>query len=275
MRVLIAGCGYVGTALGLELALDGHEVFGLRRDPSGLPSQIEPVAANLLAGTDLREALPTGIEAVVITASADSRDPAAYRRAYVDAPANLLRLLEGRGDPVRRVLFTSSTAVYGQRDDEWVDEDSDTAPSSETGRILVEAEERFHDAPFTTVVTRLGGIYGPGRTRLLEQVRRGEATCPEETTYTNRIHREDCAGALAHLLTLNEPADVYCVVDRDPAERCVVLRWLAEQLGAPEPAVSPGTRRRGSKRVRSDRLISSGYALRFPSFREGYAPLTR
>ncbi|MDX1657983.1 MAG: SDR family oxidoreductase [Nitriliruptorales bacterium] len=274
MRVLIAGCGYVGTALGLELAGDGHEVFGLRRDPGGLPDRIEPVAADLVDDGSL-SAIPPDVEWVAITASADSRDVDAYRTAYLDGPDTLIGFLRDRGDPVRRLVFTSSTAVYGDRDGDWVEETSPTEPSSETARILVEAEEQLRDAPFETVVARLGGIYGPGRTRLLEQVRRGEAECPEEPTYTNRIHRSDCAGALAHLLSLDEPKPVYNAVDHDPAERCEVLRWLADELGAPEPRVSPDTRRRGSKRVSNERLVASGYVFRFPSFREGYAPLTR
>lgn len=274
MRILIAGCGYVGTALGLELFGNGHEVFGLRRDVSGLPDELHGVAADL-NDPDSFGVLPEEIELVAVTASADARDPDAYRRAYVNGPMNLLSFLGERGDPVQRAVFTSSTAVYGQRDGEWVDETSPTSPASQTGRILVEAEEAFHSAPFATVVARLGGIYGPGRTRLVEQVRRGEATCPPEPSYTNRIHRDDCAGALHHLLTVDAPAEVYCAVDNDPADRCEVLRWLAARLGVEEPAVDDDAGRgRGSKRVRNERLIESGYVLRFPSFREGYAPLT-
>ena len=274
MRVLVAGCGYVGTALGLELVDDGHEVFGLRRDPDGLPDPIEPVAADLLERESLT-AIPPDIEWVAITTSADSRDADAYRAAYLDGPDTLIGFLRHRGDPVGRIVFTSSTAVYGDQDGDWVEEASPTQPASATARILVEAEQQLHDAPFETVAARLGGIYGPGRTRLLEQVRRGEAVCSEEPTYTNRIHRSDCAGALAHLLSLDEPEPVYNAVDHDPAERCEVLRWLAEKLGAPEPETSRDARRRGSKRVSNERLVASGYVFRFPSFREGYAPLTR
>jgi predicted dinucleotide-binding enzyme len=47
MRILIAGCGDVGAALGVELATGGHEVWGLRRDPAGLPAAIRPLRADL------------------------------------------------------------------------------------------------------------------------------------------------------------------------------------------------------------------------------------
>lgn len=272
MRILIAGCGYVGTRLGIELAVAGHEVAGLRRDPTGLPPEIRPVTADLTDPGSLT-ALPTELDAVVLAASPDAREAAAYRAAYRDGPENLLTFLANRGDPLRRVVLTTSTAVYGQRNGEWVNEESATEPTSRTGRILVRAEAAMAAAGWHATIVRLGGIYGPGRTRLLEQVRRGEATCPEHPVFTNRIHRDDCAGAIAHLLAVDDPEAVYCAVDHEPVERCALLRWLAEQLGAPQPRVGDGRTRGGSKRVRNDRLVASGYVFRYPTFREGYGAL--
>lgn len=272
MRVLIAGCGYVGTALGLELTARGDTVFGLRRDPGGLPAPIHPVTADLNDPATLRE-LPI-VEAVVITASPDGRDPAGYRSAYIDGPTLLLRTIAERGDAVRTVLFTSSTAVYGQRDGEWVDETSPTEPASETAKILLEAEEAVLDGPYAATVLRLSGIYGPGRTRMLERVRAGAVRCPPEPEYTNRIHRDDAAGALAHLLALPDRHDRYIGVDDEPVDRCTVYRWLADRLGVRSPEVDPAAGSdRGSKRCRNDRLTASGYRLRYPSFRDGYTEL--
>lgn len=271
MRVLIAGCGYVGTQLGLELADSGHVVFGLRRDPSGLPAAVRPVAADLLDREQLSGNLPARLDAVVFAASPQRRDPAAYRQTYVDGPARLLEVLEERGDQLQRVVLTSSTAVYGNTDGAWVDEDTPTAPGSDTARVLVEAEQSMRACRPSSVVVRLAGIYGPGRTRLLDQVRAGEATCPPQPSYTNRIHRDDCAGVLAHVLQLAEPAPLYVGVDHEPAERCTVLRWLAARLGVPPPTVADrGGRRGANKRCRNDRVVASGYGFRYPTFRDGY-----
>ncbi|MFP5308225.1 MAG: SDR family oxidoreductase [Actinomycetes bacterium] len=273
MHVLIAGCGYVGTALGLRLAAEGHDVTGIRRSPERIPAPIRAVGADLTDPATL-DAVPPDVDAVVVTASADGRDPDLYRAAYVDGPTTLLAFLAERGDPVRRVLFTSSSAVYGQADGELVDEDSPTEPSSPTGRILVEAERAVLDGPFPATVLRLTGIYGPGRTRLVDQVRAGEATCGPGPDPTNRIHRDDCASALAHLLTLDDPADVYLGTDDDPAERCEVLTWLAAQVGAPAPrVVEDGGSSRGNKRCSNARLRASGWAPTHPTFREGYAAM--
>ncbi len=270
MRILIAGCGYVGGSLARMLVSDGHEVFGLRRTPRDMAPGVVPVAADLAEGRHL-DAVPGGLDACITAISADGRSESAYEAAYVRALRNLQSVLESESPDLQRWIFTSSTAVYGQESGEWVDEESSTSPSSFAGRTVLDGEAivRGSAVPWPTVI-RLGGIYGPGRMRLVESVRRGEATCPPSPSYTNRIHRDDAAGAIRHLLSLSEPAQVYSGVDTDPAERCEVLTWLAEQLGAPPPTTAPGSGGRGNKRVDSSRLQSSGYRFRHPTFREGY-----
>jgi nucleoside-diphosphate-sugar epimerase len=277
-RILIAGAGYVGSALAARLAADGHAVFGLRRRPAGLPAGVTPLAADLCDPASLR-ALPEALDAVVYTAAAGGGGEAAYRAAYVDGVRNLLDALAARPHPPRRFLFSSSTAVYGQTGGEWVDETSPTGPADFRGRVLLEGEALLAAGPIPASVLRFGGIYGPGRTRLLDAVRAGTvALAPGGPHYTNRIHRDDCAGALRHLLGLAAPAALYLGVDDEPADRAEVLRWLAARLGAPDPRVDPAAARDpgargGNKRCSNARLHASGYRLAYPSFREGYSAL--
>lgn len=276
-RVLIAGCGYVGTALARRLLADGREVHGLRRDPRGLPEGVSPVAADL---TDPRTltGLPTELDAVVYTASPDERTPGAYRDAYVTGLSHLLAAVAADARPPRRLVLTTSTAVFGESGGGWVGETTPPSPASFTGHALLEAERVALTGPVPASVVRLGGIYGPGRSRLVERVRRGRAPClKDQPRYTNRIHRDDCAGVLHHILGLAEPAPVYVAVDDAPAERCDVLRFIADRLGvSPPPEAVPGEaggRRGGGKRCRNDRLKASGYRLRYPTYREGYGAL--
>ena len=271
MNVLIAGCGYVGSQLGLLLQRDGHRVWGLRRDPSVLPDEIELVAADLLA-EDLASRLPPA-HRIVYAASADGRDPDAYRRVYVDGVANLLKALQAPGRPaVERFIFVSSTAVYADTGGDWVDEESLTEPENFRGSTVLEGERLALEARFSATVLRLGGIYGPGRTRLLEMVREGRARCPANgPIWSNRIHRDDAARALYHLLEMPDPAPVYLGVDEEPTPICQVYRELARMLGAPEPEVDPElTRRRSNKRCSSRLLRASGFTFRYPTFRDGY-----
>jgi len=277
-QVLIAGCGYVGTALGLLLASEGHVVWGLRRDPAGLPPGVRPLAADLTDPGTLRN-IPSGLECVVYTAAPDRLDDEAYRSIYVEGLSHVLDALQHQGQEPRRIFFTSSTVVYAQANGEWVDETSSTEPVHFSGTRMLEAERLVRSGPFPATVLRLGGIYGPGRVGLIERVRRGEAVCIDgPPAYTNRIHRDDCAGALQHLMAHPQPDDLYIGVDREPAEECAVLRWLAAQLGVPLPRVGRSTdlgprRQRGNKRCRNTKLVASGYVFRYPTFREGYGAL--
>jgi len=279
-RVLIAGCGYVGTALGLRLAAAGHRVWGLRRHPGELPAPIEPLAADLADPASLGACLGTlhrPPDWVVYAAAAGGFSDERYRAAYVDGPRHLLAALTAAGASPRRLVFTSSTGVYAHSGGEWVDEDSPTEPEHFSGSRLLEGERLLLDSPLEVVVARLGGIYGPGRTRLIERVRRGEESCGDgPPSWTNRIHRDDAAGAAAHLLALPEVHPVYNVVDEEPAQRCAVARWMAERLGVAPPAPGDGggeRTQRSNKRVSSRRLQESGYRFLYPTYREGYGAL--
>ncbi len=274
MSVLVAGLGDVGGRAAARLVAAGHEVIGVRRSDTPGPDGVRMVRGDL-TDPDLVDALPAGIDHVLITVSSDGRDPELYRSAYLDGPTTLLAALADRGDTVRRVVFTSSSAVYGQRDGEWVDESSPTEPASPTARVLVAAEQAILDGPFPATSLRLTGIYGPGRTRLVDLVRRGDAAVGSTPSYTNRIHAADAAAACVLLLELGADAPPVVVgTDDEPADRAEVYRWLAERLGVDGPVVDDERAPdRGSKRCRNDLLRSLGWTPTYPTFREGYAEL--
>ena len=272
-RVLIAGCGYVGTELGIRLAGAGHDVWGLRRDPRTLPPSIRPLAADLRA--PLHDTALPRVDRVVYAVAADAPTPASYRSAYVTGVRNLLAALGRRSGPPPRLFFLSSTAVYGDAEGSWVDERTEPAPENFRGATVLEGEALVCGAERSGTCVRLGGIYGPGRTRLIGRARRGELRCPPDgPLWSNRIHRDDAAGVLGHLLFRPSPAPVYLAVDDEPAPLCEVYRYLAALTGGPEPAVGVSARRtRANKRCSNALLAASGYSFRYPTYREGYAAL--
>jgi nucleoside-diphosphate-sugar epimerase len=285
-RCLIAGCGYVGSALAVLLRDAGHDVHGLKRRPDGLPAHVAPLAADLADAHSLDAAfatLPTPPEVVVYAAAADGGDDEAYRRAYVAGLRNVVAALRARDAKPACLLFTSSTAVYAQDDGSWVDETSPTEPRDFRGMRMLEAEAIVAACGWPAASLRLGGIYGPGRTRFIDNVRAGRAVIrPGPPRYGNRIHRDDAAGALAHLVAAalagRALASCYLGVDDEPSDEAVVLRWLAATLGVAQPPVraekgARGARAASNKRCSNARLRASGYAFRYPSFREGYAAL--
>lgn len=274
MRVLIAGCGYVGAALAIRLLDAGAAVWGLKRDPRDLPAGMNAVAADLTDPTTLR-GVPSELDAVVYCPSAGHSSDEAYRRVYVDGLTNLCALPSIQ-TALPRLLFVSSTSVYGQDDCSWITEASPTEPQRFSGQRTLQAEQVALSSRLPALILRCGGIYGPGRRRLLDSVRTGNATYdPDRPMFTNRIHRDDVAGALLHLMQLPAPQSIYLGVDCLPASREEVLNWLAEKLHAPKPKAAPtleSDREAGSKRCSNARLLASGYRFAFPTFREGYAP---
>ena len=275
----IVGCGYVGQALGLRASASGWRVWGTRRRPEGLPAPIRPLRGDVGRPDGLE--LPPLVDALVYAVSAEERSPDAYARAYRDGVTNVLEACASADLHPRRAIFVSSTSVWGQSDGSWVDEQTPASPPDETSRLVLEAELAFEARArglgCRAVVARLGGIYGPGRTSLVERVAAGRAEFdPAAPNFTNRIHRDDAAAALLHLVSLPDPEPVYAVVDSDPAPLRVVQAFLSEQLEAPAPRPRSGRARqtrRSNKRVRNLRLLRSGFSLTHPTYREGYGAL--
>ncbi|HVH19757.1 MAG TPA: NAD-dependent epimerase/dehydratase family protein, partial [Myxococcota bacterium] len=217
-KVLIAGCGYVGSALGAALVADGDVVFGLRRRVVSLPAGVQPIEADLAVAKTLRD-LPPRLDFVVYAASPGGADDALYRTAYVEGVGRLLDALAAQGQNPKRIFLLSSTSVYGQDRGDWVDETSPTQPLDFRGKRILEAEGLLGASGQAATIVRLGGIYGPQRISMIERVRSGRAIVARGgPRYTNRIHRDDCAGALRHLMRLPAPEGVYLGVDCEPTQ---------------------------------------------------------
>ena len=276
-RVLIAGCGDVGSRLALRLHGRGWLVHGLRRNVTALPTGIHAVSGDLQT-VACPAAWPTGeLEYLVYCAAASQHDEAGYRAAYVDGLRHVLSWLAEHGQRPRRLLFVSSSGVYGQQAGEWVDEDSPAEAQSYSARIMREAERVAWQSGLPATAVRLTGLYGPGREWLLGQVRDGYRVSETPPLYGNRIHVDDAAGLLEHLLMTDVRgellADCYLGVDDEPAPLHEVVAWLRERLGVSHWSDEQRVRRAGSKRCSNARARALGWAPHYPSFREGYAAI--
>jgi nucleoside-diphosphate-sugar epimerase len=269
MTVLIAGCGDLGTEVGLRLHHTGRTVVGLRRRANLLPAALTGQAVDLSREKPVVQA---DTDIVIVAVAAGSPDPEIYRAAYVTGLANLLDALETAGATPARFLLVSSTAVYDIDDGSTVTEATPANPGPGTDSILLEAEQLLRSRMPGAAVVRFGGIYGPGRERLINQVREGRATVAEKSRLTNRIHRDDAAALLVHLaLREDAPEPLYLGVDSTPVPAAEVLTFLAAELGLPEPEiVETGSRRGGNKRISNQRILDTGFSFRYPSYREGY-----
>jgi nucleoside-diphosphate-sugar epimerase len=272
-RVLVAGCGDVGSRVARLLRDAGAEVWGLRRSHVPLLDGVVPVQADLTDAASLRE-LPEGIDRLVYLPTPDARDRAAYRSVFVDGLQHLLDALDTR--TLRRIVFASSSAVYGEHGDDWVNEDTPVAPPGFNGEVLLEAEQWLAGSGLPASVLRLAGLYGPGRTGLFDRLRAGRARVRREPPFwSNRVHVEDAAAAIVHLLALPDPAALYLGVDDTPLPLAELYGAVARGLGVPEPLDGPAPSGIGSKRLSNARLRASGFVPRWPDSRAGYVALMK
>lgn len=275
--VLIAGCGDIGSRLATRLLGSDWQVYGLRRSIDRLPAGVIGVAGDLF-GAQCPAQWPTGqIDYLVYSAAATDHDEAGYQAAYVDGLKHTLNWLEQNGQRPKRLLFVSSSSVFGQKDGEWVDETSPAQASNYSGRIMLDAEQVALNSELAASVVRLTGIYGPGREWMLGQVRKGYRVAVDPPLYGNRIHADDAAGLLAFLLEADREGktldDIYIGVDNAPVPLAEVVGWLRERLGVTEWAEETSTRRAGSKRCSNARAKALGWEPRYSSYREGYAAI--
>lgn len=269
-RILIAGCGYVGQATADLFHAAGWTVEGWTRSAESaakLSAKPYPVYAVNVADRDQVYARDGMLDAVIHCASSGGGGLDAYRQVYLNGARSLLDRFAGS-----KVIFTSSTSVYAQRDGSWVTEKSETKPGRETGRILLETEQLV--LAQGGVVARLAGIYGPGRSALLSKFLAGSAIIdPENDRFINQVHRDDIATALFLLLDRPSPArEIYNVVDDQPILQSECYRWLAAKLNRPIPpmgrSIAAPKRGASNKRVSNARLRHLGWIPRYPTFAE-------
>lgn len=266
--VLLVGCGDLGSAVGLRLAGRGHDVLALRRNADRVPPPLRGLSVDLVREVPVLPELRARF--VVVALTARPRTEESYAATYVEGMRRALDALDATGTPPERAVLVSSTAVHGSRHRPPLDDEvTPPRPADGPGRMLVAAEELFHERLPGGTVLRLSGLYGGSSTRLLDMVREGRVADPHR--WTNRIHREDAADAVVHLLTRAEaPGRLYLGTDDEPAQLGDVAAYLAARLGAPTPPVADPEQGHG-KRLSNARLRATGWRPARPSYREGYA----
>lgn len=219
----------------------------------------------------------------------DSVPPLRVAEGVVDAAYGARNVAKAlAGSAVERVVYLSTTGVFGVRDGSWVDETTPAAPWNEQGAARLACEEVYRTATpeqgsatmqRTATALRLPAIYGPDR-GVAVSLRSGTySLVGDGSQWTNRIHVDDLADIIVRCIEYSGdiPA-VICVSDDQPTQARDVVSYLCEREGLPwPPSVSPeDVLRRGAytmlsnQRVRNTLMKSLlGVSLRYSSFREG------
>ena len=279
MNITILGCGDVGLRTA-ALLRSQHHISAAKRNPDTLPDWIDARRCDVGDPSSLGWLAQHPCDVMIYALAAAGFNDDDYRLAYVDGVANVIAALGTNLAGLKRLIFVSSTGVYHQNDGSIVDEASATEPARFNGQRMLEGEQKILATGKGTNV-RFSGIYGPGRLRMINRVASGNFTPPSRSSLTNRIHVDDCAGVLAHLVGQLESGDIddcYLASDDRPATTTDVESFIASELGlqhAPSEEHQEMTSGRiaGSKRCSNARLRASGYSFKHPDYRSGYHEL--
>lgn len=270
---LIVGVGYLGTRVARLWTSAGARVHGTRRTRDGFDELraigVEPVLWDVNEGGDSLPAVETVLYCVGFRpASGRSR-----RDVYVEGLRTTLHHLPRPG----RLIYISSTGVYGDHAGEWVNEKTPPNPLDEGGQACLAAEEALWDFArandWDVVVLRLAGIYGPGRMLNSVRLKAGEPIAGDADGYLNLIHVEDAALVVDAALARAAPGATYLVSDGRPIRRRDFYTHLAESIGAPPPLFDPAAhpRSRGNRKISNAKLLAE--VLRGQTFHDPFVEM--
>lgn len=266
MSVLIFGCGYLGLRAARQWVAAGRRVYALTRNQADLLRSygIEPIVGDVLDAASLMGLPPT--ETVLYAVGLDRSAGKSMREVYVQGLGNVLGALPSRS----RLLYISSTSVYGQTDGSWIDEASPTEPLEESGKVVLEAEQTLCRRRPDAVILRFAGIYGPGRVLRRASLLKGEPVPGDGERFVNLIHVDDGVRAVLAAEAHAEPGETYLVADDAPPTRRELFTRTSELLGAPPPRFEGGGAGEANRRVSNAKAKQRlGFQPLFPSITEG------
>jgi len=278
--LLVFGHGYTASELSRRLLKQGWNITGATRDAAHCEALCEiGVAPRIWPPEQLNDAISRASHILVCIPPDRAGDPVL---------AGLGNEIRARAADLKWLGYLSTTAVYGNHDGGWVDEDTPLTPATERGKWRVDAENEWRDVASKSGlglhIFRLAGIYGPGRGPFAK-VRAGTARrIIKAGQVFSRIHVTDIAEVLCASMQHPSPGAIYNLCDDEAAPPQDVIAYAADLLGAPVPDaldfesadLSPMARSfySESKRVRNGRIKSElGVKLRFPTYREGLQAL--
>ncbi len=270
---LVIGCGYVGRRVAQHWRVQGKRVAALTRGRSAELSAagIEPVNGDVLDPASLKQ-LPVG-ETVLYAVGMDRSTGRSFRDVYVEGLRNVLDALPTPG----RLIYVSSTSVYGQANGEEVDEESPTEPREANGQVVLEAERLLRSRVPEAIILRFAGIYGPGRIMRRAAIEKGEPLVGDAEKWLNLIHVDDGVQAVLAAEDRGKKGETYLISDDEPVRRRDFYTELAALLKAPPalfralpPGSPPPPHEGGNRRAVNQRMRTAlGVTLKHPSYRVG------
>lgn len=280
--ILMAGCGDLGSGIAIKLVEQGHQVHAIRRSKNEFPTGVSGIVGDI---TELPESAFPHVDIVYLIMTPQGRTASAYASAYLETSQRLAKVYQKRATQEGpHIFFISSTSVYGSEQDGvlGLEESTPAIPSSETAKVLRQAENVWLEGSLSHTVLRFSGIYGPGRNRTLDKIAQGQGFSAANQ-WTNRIHRDDCVESLVFLALCyfagTKLAPLYIGTDSAPVSQWELINWLAahmkvEQSLSAELTLADRVPAKG-KQLSSQALQDLGYQFIYPSYVQGYQQLLK
>jgi nucleoside-diphosphate-sugar epimerase len=250
-KILILGFGALGRALARRHG-KRYECVGIKRtlvSSAPCPVVLMPIADAGIVG-HLRWA-----DHVVFCPAASSSDMDAYRATYLDNMASIVARMRDEGIAPRSVILISSTGVYPESTEEFVDETHEPVVETERQEILLHTEQVLVDSGLPYVIFRCGGLYGEGRGDFRGRLAEGRITTAMlSRQFVHFIHINDVCDAIDLAIRRGIVGEIFNLVDDSPIRRVEFYRFLSSLYGIPIPDGGP------APAVVRDRVISNARA---------------
>jgi nucleoside-diphosphate-sugar epimerase len=234
-RLLIVGCGDVGMRL-IPLLRSRFRVFALTSQPERLSELRSAGVIPILGNLDSPQSLYRlkGLSDIVVHLA-----PPPMQGSLDQRTRNLVAILPRHG----RLVYVSTTGVYGDCKGAYFDETRPVAPVNARAERRVDAERvlrrwaRHHEGKLS--ILRVPGIYAADRLPL-ERLRQGTpALLDADDVYTNHIHADDLAQIIALALFRAQPLRVYHTVDDSALKMGDYFDQVATAFKLPRPPRVP------------------------------------
>ena len=272
-KLLVIGCGKLGQKLGLLAKKTPLDLLGFKRKKI-TSTNIRIEQQDIFDKSFFDKVKIHSPDFILYSLSADEQSEKSYRRNYVEGLKQVIKSIKYINN-FQHLFFVSSTSVYGDNNDQFIDEFSETSPKNFRGTILLEAENLLNTVKFNSTVLRLSGIYGSGRNYMIKLSQDVESW-PKVDRWTNRINEDDAANFIIFLLNQclqgEIPEKLYLLTDKESVTLFRLLNWIRQNLNLKNKINITSDPILG-KRLRSSIIPSLKFEYKYPTYKQGYKEL--
>ncbi|MBT5166335.1 MAG: sugar nucleotide-binding protein [Nitrosomonadales bacterium] len=272
-KLLVIGCGKLGQKLGLLAKKTPLDLLGFKRKKI-TSTNIRIEQQDIFDKSFFDKVKIHSPDFILYSLSADEQSEKSYRRNYIEGLKQVIKSIKYINN-FQHLFFVSSTSVYGDNNDQFIDEFSETSPKNFRGTILLEAENLLNTVKFNSTILRLSGIYGSGRNYMIKLSQDAESW-PKVDRWTNRINEDDAANFIIFLLNQclqgEIPEKLYLLTDKEPVTLFRLLNWIRQNLNLKNKINITSDPILG-KRLRSSIIPSLKFEYKYPTYKQGYKEL--